>query len=212
MSPTLIALVAAAWIGIGLTLSFVLGRRGHDGFSWFILGVVLGPLAIALAVDSWRNDERPQTRTLAMPAMPATPSAPAAAPRGTGVDVLVGFDGSPESRAAVSTAVELFADRLGRLTLVTVIPYDGGRDAERDAVTALDREATRLGWLAPGLEVVHGHASQALTEATIAGGYDLLVIGTKGAGRAHLFGSAASELARNSKVPVLLVGSGGRRG
>ena len=201
MSPIVIMLVAAGWIGIGVTLAWLLGRRGHDGFSWFILGVILGPLAVALAVDSWRHDERTPSRTVVTPGT--------VQPDG-GVDVLVGFDGSPDSRAAIGSAVELFGDRLGRLTLTTVISYDGGRDAERAALAGLDAEAERLAWLAPGLEIVRGHPSQALTAATTEGGYDVLVIGTKGAGRAHLFGSAASELARSSKVPVLLVGSGAR--
>lgn len=42
----------AAWPAIGVTLSFVLGWRGHSGFSWFVLGTLLGPLAIALAISS----------------------------------------------------------------------------------------------------------------------------------------------------------------
>jgi nucleotide-binding universal stress UspA family protein len=36
----------------------------------------------------------------------------------------------------------------------------------------------------------------------------VLAIGTRGHGRAHLFGSAAGELARTSRIPVLLVGDG----
>lgn len=53
MTATVVLVAAAAWLGIGLVLSLVLGRRGHDPFSWFVLGMMLGPLAIALAVDSW---------------------------------------------------------------------------------------------------------------------------------------------------------------
>ena len=202
MSATLVLLVAVAWFGIGLGLSLFLGRRGFDGFSWFVLGTMLGPFAVVLAVDALRNEKRPEPRTLAMPAVPADAQAGS-------VDVLVGYDGSPEAQAALTAAVEMLGPRLGRLTLATVVPYDGGLEAERAAVEALDDQADRLAWLAPGLEVLRGQPGPALTTLAAEGGYELVAVGTRGAGRAHLFGSAASELARSSKVPVLLVGAGG---
>lgn len=163
------------------------------------MGLMLGPLAIALAFDSWRHHEAPE------PVRLATPQVPAGSDR---VDVMVGFDGSVEARAALTGAVELLGSRLGRLTLATVIPFDGGRDAEHAAVTVLEQEAERLAWLAPGVEIVRGHPAAALSAQAAQEGYELLAIGTRGAGHARLFGSAASELARTSKVPVLLVGPG----
>ena len=201
MSAIVVLLVAVAWLGIGLSLALFLGRRGYDGFSWFVLGTMLGPFAVVLAADTLRHDERPAPRTLAASAAPP-PDEPG------GVDVLVGFDGSPESKAALTAAVELLGPRLGRVTLATVVPFDGGLEAERAAVQALDGQAERLAWLAPGLEVLHGQPGRALSERAAAGGYELVAAGTRGAGRAHLFGSAATELSRTSKVPVLLVGPG----
>ena len=121
--------------------------------------------------------------------------------------MLVGFDGSPGSRAATEAVVRLLGDRLGRLTLVTVIPFDGGVLVEQQARAALDREADRLGELAPGLEVVRGEPASALTAAAAAGGFDMIAAGTTGAGRAHLFGSAARHLAGRTGVPVLLTGT-----
>ncbi len=48
----------------------------------------------------------------------------------------------------------------------------------------------------------------ALRQAATEGGYELIVVGTRGKGLTnHILGSAASELARDSKIPVLLVGS-----
>ena len=201
MSATLVGLIAVAWLGIGLGLSLFLGRQGFDGFSWFVLGTMLGPFAVVLTVDALRHEGRPTPRTLAMPA------APADAKTGS-VDVLVGFDGSPEAQAALTAAIEMLGPRLGRLTLATVVPFDGGLEAERNAVDALDGQADRLAWLAPGLEVLRGQPGPALSTRAAEGGYELVAVGTRGAGRAHLFGSAASELARASKVPVLLVGPG----
>lgn len=199
--PALVLAIASAWLAIGVVLALVLGRRGHSGFSWFVLGIMLGPLAIALAVDAWRRDEPGEARVLA----------PSAGAEAGAVDVLVGFDASPESRAALDAAVELMGTRMGRLTMATVIPYDDGKDGERAAVAALEGEARRLAWLAPGLEVLRGHPATALTTRAAEDGYDIVVAGTRGSGHAHLFGSAAGELARTSKVPVLLVGPGGNR-
>ena len=199
MSPELVVpIVAAAWLGIGLVLALTLGRKGYDGFTWFVLGVVLGPLAVVLAIDSLRHPQGANPR----------PVAPAPEVH-AGVDVLVGFDGSAESRATVDAVVDLLGARLGRLTLATVVPYDGGQEAERSAVAALEDERGALPGLSPGLEVIHGSPATALTTYAAEGGYDLLAVGTRGTGHAHLFGSAASELARSSKVPVLLTGPGG---
>lgn len=44
------AAVVAGWMGLALALSVVMARRGHDSFQWALLGVVLGPLAIPLAI------------------------------------------------------------------------------------------------------------------------------------------------------------------
>jgi len=57
------------------------------------------------------------------------------------------------------------------------------------------------------LEVLHGRPAEALRQRAAEGGYDLLAVGTRGQGVAHgWLGSTATELAKVSKVPVLLVG------
>lgn len=198
MSGIVILCVAVTWLAIGLALSLTMGGRGHDWFSWLVLGTMLGPVALAFAFVSWR-DERLETQTLAT------------GTRGhaDGIDALVGFDGSPESRAALAACIELFGDRLGRLTLVTVVPFDSSMASETEARAILEAEAVGLGWLAPSLEVVHGHPAHALAAAAKEDNYLLLVVGTRGSGRAHLFCSVASDLTRASKVPVLLVGANG---
>ncbi len=61
--------IGVAWLAIGLVLSIVMGRRGHDTFSWLLLGTVLGPLAVVLAVEAGRHDERLQPA----PVVAATP-------------------------------------------------------------------------------------------------------------------------------------------
>lgn len=191
--------VAAAWLAIGLVLSIVMGRRGHNSLGWLVLGALLGPLSVLLAVDAKRHDERLDPVLLAG-RLPAT--------SGTGpVDVLVGYDGSPESVAAMDAVVELFGDRLGRLTVATVVPYGDIRAQERLATEELQRLPSLDAGRAPDLEVLHGHPASALRQCAIEAGYELIAVGTRGKGLTKaILGSAASELARDSKVPVLLVG------
>lgn len=201
-SVVLVVSVAAAWAAIGLVLSMVMGRRGHNGFGWLVMGSLLGPLAVALAIDAGRHDERLQ---------PAMLADGVAATGGTGaVDVLVGYDGSPESAGAPRAVVDLLGERLGRLTVVSVVPYGSLHDQERVARERLLQLSERTPGRVPALEVVHGHPSAALRACAIDGGYDLIAVGTRGAGITKaILGSAASELARDSKVPVLLVGGVG---
>ncbi|HET7488405.1 MAG TPA: universal stress protein [Acidimicrobiales bacterium] len=195
--------VAVVWLAIGVVLSLVMGRRGHNAFAWLVLGALLGPLALFLAVDATRNDERVQPVVL-LDAVPPT--------AGTGpVDVLVGYDGSPEAEAAVDAVAELFGDRLGRLTAATVVPFGDVTESRRRAEESLRRLALRPDGRVPGVELVQGHPSSALLRLAADGGYDVIAVGTRGAGFSKaLVGSAASELARDATVPVLLIG-GSRR-
>lgn len=56
MSGSVILGVAGAWLAIGLALSLAMGCRGHDRFSWLVLGTTMGPVALALAFVSWRDE------------------------------------------------------------------------------------------------------------------------------------------------------------
>ena len=197
-SPGLVVALAGSWAAIGLVLSIVMGRRGHNSFAWLVLGTLLGPLAVALAIDSRRHDEQLGRAPLegGTGAIPAGP-----------VDVLVGYDGSPQSAAALAAAVDLLGDRLGRLTVASIVSYGGVPAEERSAREALRSLRRHPSGPEPQLEILHGHPSAALRRCAIEGGYELIAIGTRGAGLSKaLLGSAASELARDSNVPVLLVG------
>ena len=92
--------------------------------------MLLGPIALLLALVEVRN-ERPWWTRLVASGDPG---------RGP-VDVLVGIDGSPESAASTTAALELLGDRVGRLTLVAVTDLDGsyaGRE-EREARNRMRR-------------------------------------------------------------------------
>ena len=197
----LVIAVAVGWVAIGLLLSIVMGRRGHDSFGWLVTGTLLGPLAVVLALDARRRTEqlRPKRVRQGPPAIPS---------RGS-VDVLVGFDGSPESRAAIDAVPALLGDRLGRLTVATVVPYGELREQERVATKALrSLEGQALGG-GCDLELLHGQPASALSQYAAEGGYALIAVGTRGAGISKaILGSAATHLAEDSKIPVLLVTAG----
>ena len=124
--------------------------------------------------------------------------------QGGSTDVLVGIDGSPEASAALDTAVAMFGSSLGRVTLLRVVPFDGGLDADHAAAAEIEREAQRIPEVHPRTEVTRGNPATLLREHARSGVYDLLVVGSKGTGR-HLFGSAARDLSSWSPVPVLIV-------
>jgi hypothetical protein len=42
--------MSLTWVAIGVVSAVVMGRRGSARFSWLVLGVVLGPLVIPLAL------------------------------------------------------------------------------------------------------------------------------------------------------------------
>ena len=192
--------IAGVWVAIGIVMSIVMGRRGHNSFGWLVLGTLLGPMAVVLAIDARRHDEELE---------PAAVGGSGEARRGP-VDVLVGFDGTAESVAAADAAAQLFGDRLGRLTVATVVPYGDMRWPAESAAEALRRLAARTPERACELEVLHGHPAAALREYAASAGYDVIAVGARGAGVTKaILGSAAAELARESKVPVLVVGAPG---
>ena len=123
---------------IGVTASLVMDRRGHSSFTWLLLGAVLGPLVIPIGMSTIRAESR-------HPRAQARLTEEGEQGPGT-VDVLVGIDGSVQSAAALRAALDLFADRIARLTLAGVIDNNSaisGRpwDTERLAVDELKRMA-----------------------------------------------------------------------
>ncbi len=91
--------------------------------------------------------------------------------------------------------------------VTTVIPYGQVREPERLANEALRSLIGRVPGASPEFEVLHGHPSTALSQYASERGYELIAVGSRGGGLTHaVLGSAATELARDSKVPVLVVG------
>ena len=67
-ATTALAIVMLIWSLIGAATARIMGRRGHDRFTWWLLGTVLGPLVVPLALVTLV--ESPRTGT-ARPRAPA---------------------------------------------------------------------------------------------------------------------------------------------
>ncbi|MER6631255.1 universal stress protein [Streptomyces sp. NPDC000987] len=137
--------------------------------------------------------------------------------------VTVGLDGSPESLAAADWAAREARLRAAVLRAVyageqqpsVYVPFAGEAVAQpdEDRTERMLREVrASLTHRHPGLDVtaerLAGRPAAALVEA--AGETDLLVIGSRGLGRAagHLLGSVASAVTGRADGPVVLVRAG----
>jgi nucleotide-binding universal stress UspA family protein len=202
------ALFTLAGIGIGLLLALVMGRHGHDPFAWWLLGTLLGPLALPLALSAeWCQAERAQQLRIGVPG------------RGP-VDVLVGLDGAPQAGAALLTVLNLLGPQLGPLTLATVVDLDASVEPEpRKGPGARRADQIRMRLWSPSQEpdehrrpfpdliLLPGQPAEALPRLAAEGAYDLVVVGGRGSGLSKvLLGSTATTLAAQAKVPVLLAG------
>jgi hypothetical protein len=50
-----LAFVMATWGAVGVVTGRAMSRRGHDGFTWLVLGASLGPLVVPLALSTGRH-------------------------------------------------------------------------------------------------------------------------------------------------------------
>ncbi len=192
----LVAVVAAVWITIGVVASVVMHRRGHDPFPWAIVFLVLGPLAVPIAVSVDRHP-------------PPSPDLPE---RAGNFDVLVAHDGSPAAAAALDAALAIFGAQLTSLTLATVVDLEAattvrGRDTTREAQEHLDGVARTVQLPDRTVETVilHGDPARVLGECAGQHGYDLLVVGASGEGTARVLrGSVARRRATGTAVPLFV--------
>jgi nucleotide-binding universal stress UspA family protein len=203
-----VVLVIVAWVAVGAITGLVEARHGHWSKSW-VLGAVLGPFAVPLAIHTHRREPR-VTRTLAV------------GDAGAGsVDVLVGVDGSAASMAAAAKAAAWFGTQLGRLTLAAVLDLDTAaphadsvlqpeawaeETSAEDALQAARRVVRETAAIEPASVVLAGRPADVLEAYAADHGFDVIVVGSRGRGFSKaLLGSCASRLAGRTHVPVLLV-------
>lgn len=137
------------------------------------------------------------------------------------LNILVGLDASASARRALEHAVDLARGSNAKLTLITVAPptstYVTLAGVSVDTMTEeLDKwandvleEALRA---IPDDVIAHtvqarGHPGPSIIEELNRGGYDLIVLGSRGRGRAQegLLGSVNGYVHFHAKVPLLTV-------
>jgi nucleotide-binding universal stress UspA family protein len=140
------------------------------------------------------------------------------------LNILAGIDGSESSLRALEHAVGLARAGNARLTLMTVAPpvssYVTLAGVSPQAMEDdLDRWAARILEEAEGMVpddvIAHrvqarGHPGPELVEELERGGYDLVVLGSRGRGRTQegLFGSVNAYVHFHTHVPLLSVPDG----
>jgi nucleotide-binding universal stress UspA family protein len=134
--------------------------------------------------------------------------------------ILVAVDGSPSAGAALEEAVDLARRYGARLTLISVaapfrwrfaspyhVPLPDEDGLELQARAVLERAEALVPDDVPVSTVVRrGAPAKAILERVEAGEHDLVVMGSRGRGRAGslLLGSVSRAVLAGSPVPVLI--------
>jgi nucleotide-binding universal stress UspA family protein len=164
--------------------------------------------------------------TIALPtttstAATATVTEPAAALTPEGRRIVVGVDGSAESKGALRWAARQAQTTGAHLHVITTweipsfayagagIPYPGNLDLKSGSRRALERTITETLGDHIGLDVtqtvVEGHPAIVLLEAAV--GADLLVIGSRGHGAfaGMVLGSVSEHCVAHASCPVVVI-------
>ena len=127
--------------------------------------------------------------------------------------IVVGVDGSPDSRRAVEWAAQVAGDTGARVVAVHAVgllEYEPDDPANRHLAPELDRWTAALDRLGAGhveRQLVPGDPVDALTTVFREVGADLLVVGSRGAGShtAATLGSTSLHLAEAGGVVLVIV-------
>ncbi|HUJ06953.1 MAG TPA: universal stress protein [Streptosporangiaceae bacterium] len=136
--------------------------------------------------------------------------------------LLVAFDGSADSAAALRTATAIVSDGQGHVVALAVLAGASHREARQDDHAQNSDEARRIGAAFDAIRAAITQSSpvrmdlhtvqarqvaEALSGYAAEHGFDLLVIGRHGGGTLihPRLGHVAEAVARTCQVPVLLV-------
>jgi nucleotide-binding universal stress UspA family protein len=136
-------------------------------------------------------------------------------------NILVGLDGSESSQRALEHAIDLARSKDAKLTLMTVAPPVAtyvtlagvsidtmSAELDKWAVNVLDEAARAVPpEIAANRVQGRGHAGPEILKELKRGGYDLIVLGTRGRGRTEegLLGSVNGYIHFHAHVPLLSV-------
>lgn len=138
--------------------------------------------------------------------------------------ILVGIDRSEHAKVALSQAIDIARTQKASLTVLvaysTLMPWGpvaplpqsavdefvAGVRAEGQAI-ADEAKAAIPAEVTSSVLVVDASPAEAILDQAIAGGHDLIVVGSRGRGDAESFllGSVSHAVLHHSRVPVLIV-------
>jgi nucleotide-binding universal stress UspA family protein len=135
------------------------------------------------------------------------------------VKVLLAYDGFEHSRQALEETAELAAEGRSQVTILSVVPEDdagaskaGGHrmmapHAHQDVARA--HQLLRERGIESEMKIAHGAPLDEIVREAETGGYDLVVVGSRGLGPVGrlILGSVSERLVLRSPVPVLVAGS-----
>lgn len=202
MNWTVFGVFVVVWVLSGLVTGLWMARRGHDAW-WTLIAVILGPLFVPIAFE--RIERAPcsvEATTVARWRAEGTET--------DGLRVMIGYDGSAESRHALHTALQLFGPCGGVLELVAVISYDDAADADSPLLCKARRHlaeaVAEAGDVPVGYAVLAGAPGPCLRWFANDQHADVLVVGQRGHGMStRMLGSVAEYLIGHCRVPVLVV-------
>lgn len=192
-------LAIVIWSSIGLAISVLFRRQGHNFFLYAAIAIWLGPL-IALVMGSVaRQQGHADVRVLR------------SGGRSSGwLHVLVGVDRSLESVDSIRSVIAMLGPAVGRIRIVSALDEE---TANSPSFFSQDDElehwlvstAVGIGFPDAELAFVTGRADRALVEHATEGGFDVLVVAHRSHNlRAVLFGSTVERLSRHATVPLLI--------
>lgn len=157
----LLVLSVIVWLSIPPVLSRAMTHRGYDGGSWQVIGLLFGPVGVALAALEVLFDvsERPRILERGL--------------NGVGdVSILVVLEEDSPTVRPTAALAEL-SPNLRRLGLAQILPRGGPRLDERRAERSLRRAA--IGLDHPEIALLFGRADLVIADFAAAGGYDVVV-------------------------------------
>jgi nucleotide-binding universal stress UspA family protein len=198
-------LVAITWVAVGMAAAVVLARHGQQSWQWYVIGVVLGPIMLPIALESVTRPGRLVMRSAGTPPAPGR----------QGVIALVAVDGSPEADHALREAQRVLAPAAPRFILLTVVDPDlvagEGKGDEGSAAEQMAHEllAERASWLQGGatasvLEIAAGDPATEIMARAASEEVDLVVLGRRGRGLSRkILGSVADQVVGRGQRPIL---------
>lgn len=129
--------------------------------------------------------------------------------------VLLAYDGEEHSRYALDESLALAKNENAAITLLSVVTPDqepsrfatGPRPHAREDVAAAHAYLRENG-VESEMKIVEGDAADTIVDEAAAGGYDLLVTGSRGRGPVArmLLGSVSHAVSERTPCPLLVVG------